>query len=149
MTTPLISALAERHGLATVEENSIEAFLAPAEGEAEHCLLFFTGDPATRSETSDVAVVLPELIAAFQRRLRGAVVARAAEAALAPRFRVVVFPSLVVTRGGEPLAVFPKIRDWTEYLERIEAALAPNAPVLAAESRPRVEFTHTSRGGEA
>ena len=58
MTTPLISALAERHGLPTIDETTIDAFLAPAEGEAAHALLFFTGDPAQRAETSDVAVVL-------------------------------------------------------------------------------------------
>jgi hydrogenase-1 operon protein HyaE len=149
MTSPLITALGTRYGLPTVDEASIEAFLAPAEGEAEHCLLFFTGDPAQRAETSDVAVVLPEILAAFQRRLRGAVVSRAAEAALASRFRVVVHPSLVVTRGGDPLAVLPKIRDWSEYMSVIDAALAPDAPVLPAEAPPRVAFTHTVRGSEA
>ena len=149
MTSPLLTALGERHGLPTVDEGSIDAFLAPAEGEVEHCLLFFTGDPAQRAETLDVAVVLPEILATFQRRVRGAVVARAAEAALAPRFRVVVHPSLVVTRGADVLAVMPKIRDWSDYTATIEAALRPDAPVLAAESRPRVEFTHTVRGNEA
>ena len=149
MTSPLIAALGTRHGLPTVDETSIEAFLTPAEGEAEHCLLFFTGDPAQRAETSDVAVVLPEILAAFQRKLRGAVVARAAEAALAPRFRVQVHPSLVVTRGADPLAVMPKIRDWSEYMTTIVTALAPDAPVLPSEAPPRVAFTHTVRGSEA
>lgn len=149
MTSPLLTALGERHGLPTVDEGSIDAFLAPVEGEAEHCLLFFTGDPAQRAETLDVAVVLPEILATFQRRVRGAVVARAAETALAPRFRVVVHPSLVVTRGADVLAVMPKIRDWSDYTATIEAALQPGAPVVPAESRPKVEFTHSVRGGEA
>jgi len=149
MTSPLIAALGERYGLPTVDETTIDAFLAPAAGEAEHTLLFFTGDPASRSETLDVAVVMPEILATFQQRLRGAVVARAAEAALAARFRVAVPPSLVVTRRADPIAVLPKIRDWSEYMEKIDAALAPDAPVLAAESRPRTEFTYTTaHGGE-
>lgn len=151
MTSPLIAALSSQHGLPEVDETSIEAFLAPAAGEAPHCLLFFTGDPATRAETLDVAVVMPEVLAAFQRRLRGAVVTRAAEAALSPRFRVAVQPSLVVTRGADPIVVLPKIRDWSEYMEKIEAALAPDAPVLPAETRPRTEFTYTTThdaGGE-
>ena len=149
MTSPLIAALGERHGLPTVDETTVDAFLAPAAGEPEHTLLFFTGDPATRAETLDVAVVLPELLAAFQHRLRGAVVARVAETGLAARFRVAVHPSLVVTRGADPVAVFPKIRDWSEYMDRIDAALAPDAPVLPAESRPRTEFTYTTaHGGE-
>jgi len=149
MTSPLITALGTRHGLPTVDEASIDAFLAPADGESAHCLLFFTGDPAQRAETADVAVVLPEILAAFQRRLRGAVVARSSEAALSARFRVNVHPSLVVTRGGDPLAVLPKIRDWSEYMSAIDAALAPDAPVLPAEAPPRVTFTHTVRGNEA
>ena len=149
MTSPLIAALGEHHGLPTVDETTIDAFLAPAAGEAAHTLLFFTGDPATRAETLDVAVVMPEILATFQRRLRGAVVARAAETVLAARFRVAVHPSLVVTRGADPIAVMPKIRDWSEYMEKIDAALAPDAPVLPAESRPRTEFTYTtSHGGE-
>lgn len=144
MTHPLVTALAERHGLPTVDATSIEACLAPAAGEAAPVLLFFTGDPATRAETLDVAVVMPEILAAFSHRLRGAVVDRVAEAALASRFHVAVMPSLVVARGGETLAVLPKIRDWSDYMEKIEAALAPDAPALVAEARPRVEFT-TSR----
>lgn len=149
MTSPLIDALATRHRLPTVDETTIDAFLAPAPGEAEHALLFFTGDPATRAETLDVAVVMPELLAAFRGRLRGAVAARSAEATLAPRFRVAVHPSLVVVRAGEPVAVLPKIRDWSDYVETIEAALAPDAPILPVETRPRTEFTYTTaHGGE-
>lgn len=142
MTHPLISALAERHALPTVDASTIDAFLAPAEGEARHGLLFFAGDPGSRAETLDVAVVLPEILAAFHGRLRGAVVARTAEAGLATRFHVAVMPSLVVTRGAEEtIAVLPKIRDWSEYMEKIEAALAPQAPALARDETPRVAFT--------
>lgn len=149
MTSPLIAALGERHGLPTIDDTSIEAFLAPAEGEAEHTLLFFMGDETQRAETLDVAVVFPEILATFQRRLRGAVVARSAEEALMSRFHVAVLPSLVVTRGAEPLAVMPKIRDWSDYTATIEKALRPGALVLTGEKRPQVEFTHTTRGLEA
>ncbi len=148
MTSPLIAALSAQHRLTTVDETDVDAFLTPAAGEAAHTLLFFTGDPTSRSETLDVAVVMPEILAAFQRRLRGAVVARSAEAALMPRFRVAVLPSLVVTRGGEPVAVLPKIRDWSDYVATIGAALAPDAPVVPAEARPRTAFTHTTKHAE-
>ncbi|TBW40029.1 hydrogenase accessory protein [Siculibacillus lacustris] len=149
MTSPWIEALGTRHGLPTVDATTIDAFLTPAQGEAAHALLFFTGDPAQRSETTDVAVVLPELLAAFAGRLRAAVVARDAEAALAPRFRVVIHPSLVVVRDGRPIAVMPKIRDWSDYLATIAAALDPEAPALAEEAPPRVEFTRSHKGSEA
>ncbi len=140
MTTPLLRALTERHGLPLVDETSIDAFLSPAQGECPHCLLFFAGE---RSETSDVAAVLPEILRAFQGRLRGAVVTAEAEAKLKSRFQVFVFPSLAVTRGGDPVGVLPKIQDWSDYLQKIESFLDPAAPVLTGSKGPTVEFTHT------
>jgi hydrogenase-1 operon protein HyaE len=144
MKYPVLDALAERAGLYRVDETTIDAFLAPAAGECPHALLFFYG-AAPRPESSDVAAVLPEILRAFEGRLRGAIVAPEAEAALKGRFQVFVAPSLCVTRGSEPVAVLPKILDWTEYLERIEAALDPQAPILSAPKGPKVEFTF-SRG---
>jgi hydrogenase-1 operon protein HyaE len=39
-------------------------------------------------------------------------------------------PSLVVARGVETLDVITKIRDWSEYVARLNAALAPDAAPL-------------------
>lgn len=141
----LIEALAGRHGLPTVDETTVEAFLAPAAGEPPHALLFFTGDPASRTDSDDVAVVLPELLAAYRGRLRAAVVARAAEAALKPRFRVEVLPSLVLTRGADPLGVMPRIRDWSDYRATIDRLLDPAAPVLDGPPAPRVRINAGNR----
>ncbi len=143
MTTPLLRALTERHGLPHVDASSIDAFLTPAAGESPHALLFFTGDPSQRAETTDVAAVLPEILGAFAGRLRGAVVTREAEAALKARFQVHVLPSLVVTRGPDPVGVLPKILDWSEYRAKIEACLDPAAPILVAAKGPRTEITHS------
>lgn len=140
----LIDSLSGRHGIPTVDGDSIDAFLVPAAGEPAHTLLFFTGDPAQRAESDDVAVVLPELLAAFRGRLRAAVVARSAEDALKTRFHVQVLPSLVVTRGPAPLGVLPRIRDWSDYMATLQALLAPAAPEMAAPVRPQVEFRHTN-----
>ncbi|ALK10306.1 hydrogenase accessory protein [Blastochloris viridis] len=145
----LIEALVSRHGLALVDRRSIEAFLAPAAGEPAHALLFFTGDPAVRGETADVAVVLPQLLAAFHGRLRAAVVARDAEDALKRRFHVAVVPSLVVVRGAETVGVLPRIRDWSDYVARIAAWLDPQAPALAPSKGPRTEFSYSGQGGGA
>jgi hydrogenase-1 operon protein HyaE len=147
--SPLIAALSSRHGIPTVDAGSIDAFLAPAAGEPSHALLFFTGDPAQRGESNDVAVILPELLAAFPGCLRAAVVARAAEEALKPRFHVHVVPSLVVTRGGALLGVMPRIRDWSEYLATLRTLLNPAAPEMAAAARPQVEFRYTNGGSDA
>jgi hydrogenase-1 operon protein HyaE len=145
----LIDSLSSRHGIPTVDEHSIDAFLAAAAGEPLHTLLFFTGDPAQRSESNDVAVVLPELLATFQGRLRAAVVARPAEDRLKTRFHVQILPSLVVTRGAAPLGVLPRIRDWSDYMAALQTLLDPAAPEMAAPVRPQVEFRHTNgRSGE-
>ncbi len=143
MTTPLLRALTERHGLALVDAAGIDAFLAPAPGECPHALLFFAGDASQRAETNDVAAILPEILRAFAGRLRGAVVAPLAEAELKSRFQVFVFPSLAVARDGEPIGVLPKILDWSDYRQKIEACLDPAAPVLSGARGPKVEFTHS------
>lgn len=143
MTTPLLHALTERHGLALVDAASIDAFLAPAPGACRHCLLFFAGDATQRAETNDVAAILPEILRAFAGRLRSGVVAQTAEAELKARFQVFVFPSLVVVRDGEPIGVLPKILDWSDYRQKIEACLDPEAPILSGGRGPKVEFTHS------
>jgi hydrogenase-1 operon protein HyaE len=141
MTAPFLDALIQRAGLPVVDATNIDAFLAPAAGESAHALLFFSGAAAPRPESSDVAAVLPEILRAFAGRLRGAVVAPEAEAALKGRFQIFVLPSLCVTRGLDPVAVLPKILDWSVYLEKIEAALDPAAPALTGPKGPKIEFT--------
>lgn len=145
MPSQLVRALGERQGLPVVDETSIDAFLAPAAGEAENTLLFFTGDPAQRPEADDVAVVFPEILQAFQGRLRGAVVRRSAEDKLKARFNVVVMPSLVVTRREHAVGVIGKIRDWSEYMQKIGAFLAPDAPVMVPSGGPKVAITHAGK----
>jgi len=145
MPSPLLRDLSEKHGVVAVDETSIDAFLSPGTSEAEHVILFFAGDPAQRGETHDVAIILPQLLEAFSGRLRAAIVAPRAEAALKQRFHVGVFPSLVVTRKSEPLGVLPKVYDWSDYIARIETMLRPGAPALVAASGPRVEIVHSKR----
>jgi hydrogenase-1 operon protein HyaE len=145
----LIKALASRHAIPTVDEHSIDAFLAPAEGECPNTLLFFTGDPTQRNESNDVAVVLPQLLQAFRGHLRAAVVARSAETALQPRFHVKILPSLVMTRAAAPLGVLPRIRDWADYVATLQALLDPEAPEMVATARPRVEMRHVSNRSDA
>jgi hydrogenase-1 operon protein HyaE len=141
MDQPVLNALAQRAGLFWADEGNIDAFLVPAADKGDHALLFFSGAAAPRPETFDVAAVLPEILRAFAGRLRGAIVAPEAEASLKGRFQVFVTPSLCVTRGGEPVTVLPKILDWSDYLERIEAALQPQAPILNDARGARTVFT--------
>ncbi|WP_338011726.1 hydrogenase accessory protein [Ensifer sp. LCM 4579] len=139
MTSALVRALSERSRLPLVDETNIDAFLAST--ASENALLFFTGDPAKQPEAIDLAVILPELLLFFCGRLRGAVVRDTAEDKLKARFNVVVMPSLVVTRRDKPVGVLGQIRDWSEYVEKIGAWLAPDAPVMMPPSGPKIEIT--------
>lgn len=149
MPSFLVRALSERMKLPVVDETSIDAFLAQEASEPEHSLLFFTGDPAQRSESNDVAVVMPEILQSFQGRLKGAVVARDAEEKLKARFHVVMMPSLVVTRRDEVVGVLPRIRDWSEYMEEIGRWLQPGTPAMPPSAGPKVEINYSGKGASA
>ncbi|MGA7809582.1 MAG: hydrogenase accessory protein [Bradyrhizobium sp.] len=107
----------------TVDVAQIDHFLTDVEAAGALAVLLFAGDPVRWPEAADVAVVLPELIEAFQGRLQGAVIAQPAELALAPRFNVQVYPSLVLCRDGKVMDVIPKIKDWSVYIDRVTALL--------------------------
>jgi hydrogenase-1 operon protein HyaE len=142
-----LSDILAHAGVLTVEEATAAATLeGAAAGEA--VLLFFPGDPAQRPEVIDVAVIFNELLAAFRGRLSGAVVAAGAEKALGSVYHVDVLPSLAVVRGGATIGVIPRIRDWGEYKEKIEAFLDPNARPLEAPA-PRVVISHSHKGAQA
>lgn len=121
------SAAIRQRGLRTVDGAGVDGFLADAETAGSIAVLLFAGDPLRWPEASDVAVVLPELVDAFQGRIQGARVASDAEAALAARFEVKVYPSLVLCRGGRVLEVIPKIKDWSVYVDRISRQLDGSA----------------------
>jgi len=112
-----------RHGLPEVEAGNVDAFLAAADGADAVAVLLSAGDPVRWPEAIDVAIVLPELIDAFQGRLRGAVIARQAESELGQRFGVRVQPTLIFCSKGETLGLIGKIQDWPVYIDRISKLL--------------------------
>ena len=86
-------------------------------------MLFFTGDPARVRESDDVAMILPELITAFDGRFRAAVVSRESERPLQARFRFTAWPTLVFLRRGAYLGAISRVRDWNDYLDEIAGLL--------------------------
>lgn len=144
LMTSLAQALCEKTGLPLVDGPNLEPLLR----EPAPLLLFFPGDPAQRPESHDVAIVFPELLKAFDGRLRGAVVASVVEKSLGEKFGVDVFPSLALIRESATVGVIPRIRDWREYCEKIEAFLLPGA-APAAKAGPRVDITYSKKGGRA
>jgi len=133
---PLMQRLIDAHGAQLVDPESIDAWSARA---GEHVLLF-GGDPVRFPEALDVAVVLPELRAACGGRFDIGVAAREHEDALARRFGVQRWPSLVFLRAGGYLATVSGMQDWTDYIAEVGDALARDVsraptvgiPVVAA-----------------
>ena len=125
MPSPLIDALRTRHGFATVNESSVDAFL---EANAE-CVLFFAGDAERLVESDDVAVILPELLKEFPQ-LHPALIEKPAERALQLRYRFNAFPALVFLRGHGYRGAISRLLGWQEYRTEIADILAraPSEP---------------------
>lgn len=117
---PLVARLVEQHGASWVDRESLDAFLA-VPGDR---VLFFHGDPVRFPEGVDVAVVLPELQAAFPGRFSVGVVGRPDEDAVARRFGSTRWPSLVFLRDGRYVTTIAGMLDWADYLPRVAEALA-------------------------
>lgn len=126
---PLVRRLGAAPGCHWVDAQRIDAFLARG-GEQ---VLFFQGDAVRFPEVLDIAVVLPELRRHFARRFEIGLVSRADEVALAKRFAVVHWPSMVFLREGRWVETVHGMLDWDVYLQRLQAVFdkpASRPPIL-------------------
>jgi hydrogenase-1 operon protein HyaE len=82
-------------------------------------VLFFAGDPKRFRDTTDVAVVLPELVKAFQGALQPGVVAEESAQTLQQQYGFTAWPALVFLRDGGYLGHITGIQNWSEYLHDI------------------------------
>ena len=121
MTHPLIDRLINELGYPEVDLDSHDEFVA----QPGMNVLFFAGDPNTSKDTPDVAVVLPELVSAFEGQLTPGVVADTwgAGKTLRQQYGFSAYPSLVFVRGGEYVGAITRIQDWSEYLDKIAELL--------------------------
>ncbi len=89
-------------------------------------VLFFPGDPETIKDSTDVAVILPELVATFAPQLSAGVVTDTFGAGLTLKrhYGFTHYPSLVFVRSGEYVGTISRIQDWPEYLSKINVLLA-------------------------
>ena len=141
MNHPLIDRLVEELGYPVVDLDNHDAFVA-APGMN---VVFFPGDPTTVRDATDVAVVLPELVTAFEGALRPGVVTDTFGDGkqLKMQYGFREYPSLVFVRGGEYVGTISRVQDWGDYLQRISDlfAAAPSRPpgfsipVVTAETR--------------
>jgi hydrogenase-1 operon protein HyaE len=125
----ILEGLAAQAGCEIVRKADLDAFLA----KHSHALLFLTGDTVQRPEGLDVAVVVREMLAQYPDRLAVGLIDRRDEAAVMPRFGVVVLPAVVYVRNAEATEVVARMRDWPVFLQACERLLAPAG---AADSTP-------------
>ncbi len=137
--SPLVTRLAAQPDAALVDARRIDAFLA----RGGHQVLFFGGDPVRFPEALDVAVVLPELRKALAPGFGIGVVAPDDEDALALRWGVTRWPSLVALRDGAYLGTLAGMHDWDAYRQALGELLqrAPSRP-------PGVGIRVVGPGGE-
>lgn len=126
MFSPLLQGVIARSGYPVVSlENRADSLSAH-----RYSVLFFPGDWERLGESNDVAIILPELTAAFQHVFQPAVVERASERKLQAVYRFGAFPALVFLRDGEYLGAITRVLDWDDYLRETARILAlePSAP---------------------
>lgn len=124
MTHALIERLMTELGYAEVDADNHDAFVA-RDGMN---VLFFPGDPSTVKDATDVAVVLPELVAAFDGKLSPGVVTDTFGDGkdLKRKYGFSHFPALVFVRGGEYVGAIVRVQDWAGYLDQVsELLVAP------------------------
>lgn len=93
---------------------------------AEHVhtsILFLPAEPQAYPETLDVAIVLPELVKAFQGNIQAAVVDKTFARELAGKYNITEWPALLFLRHGAYLGSIARMRDWDVYLNKINALL--------------------------
>ncbi len=123
-THPLIARLESEQGYPRVAStHDVAEFLSRP---GLHCL-FIPGDARRNLETADAAVILPELRLAFQNVFDCAVVDDAIEASLREMYRALKTPGLLFFQRTTFLGSIEKVRDWSDYLGRIEHILSLKA----------------------
>ena len=128
MTHALIDRLMTELGYPEISLENHDAFIQ----QPGLNVLFFPGDPDTVKDATDVAVVLPELVAAFENRLNPGIVADTFGAGmkLKRQYGFTHYPSLVFVRDGEYVGTITRIQDCGDYLAKISAMFT--APVRRA-----------------
>lgn len=116
---PLVAGLVEATGRPLLDAAGLESFLnLPGDR-----VLFCGGDPARYPQCLDVAVVLPELLAAFPG-LEAAVAGQEVEGVLQARYGFPRWPTLLFLRDGQYVGALCGMQDWPVYLARVAELLA-------------------------
>jgi hydrogenase-1 operon protein HyaE len=129
---PLIERLLALPGCVEVDAATLGAF-ASAPG---HALLVFLEDPARYKETLDLAVIVPELAAAFPARFAVGVLRPEAARAVHPRYGFRRWPAVVMLKDGRYVGAVDGLRTWDDYVTDIARLLAASPARVAGFAIP-------------
>lgn len=117
MYHPLIQKLIDERGYPEITPENHDDFVQ----QPGISVLFFAGDPKQHRESTDVAIILPELIQAFDGGLKPGVVAGFPKIGreLQRLYGFNAWPALVFLKNGGYLGVITRVQNWAEYLETI------------------------------
>lgn len=137
---PLVERLASQFGARWVDGSTVQVWAA----EPGHHVLLLAGDAVRFPEGQDVAAVLPELRRCAGTDFAIGVAALADEDAVARRYGVQRWPSLVVLRDGAYLGMLAGMHDWLPFLQQLQQLLAqPGTRV------PGIGIPLVAAGGDA
>jgi len=135
---PLIGRLLALPRAVEVTAATIDAFA----GAAGHALLVFLEDPVRYKETLDLAVIVPEIAAAFPGRFAVGVLLPDAARSVHPRYGFRRWPAVVLLQDGRYIGAVDGLRAWDEYaseIARLLAAPPARAPGLAIPVRAEAD----------
>ncbi len=121
MTHPLIARLTDEIGWPALNQHDAVSDFVNRPGA--HCL-FVPGDPTKNLETTDAAVILPEIVQSFQGKFDCAVCGDDIEYEVREKAGVFKTPLLIFFRDGQQVGTIPKVRDWSDYLARVTHILS-------------------------
>ncbi len=124
--SPSIKAMLERTSYPALAGPELDDFI----DEHDTVALVFAEGIKRLPEADDLAVILPELVQAFDGRFDVAVVPFPAHRDMQLKYRFLKLPTLVFVRDGEYLGAISGLLDWADYLAEIERILAaqPSEP---------------------
>lgn len=120
MFSVLVQNMIEQYAYPVLDEESLPEFLEAH----DTVVLFFTENAKKFPETDDVAMILPELVSAFNGHFSAAVIAMPGQRKLQMRYGFREWPTLVFLRKGEYLGAISRVQDWGVYLNEINRILA-------------------------
>lgn len=129
MFSPLLESIIERENIALVDETTLETFLA----DHDLAVLMVAGDYKRIGAVNDVAVILPELVKAYQGRFVPCVASRASEGFFQKQYDFVLLPTLVFLQNGVKIGTISGVLDWVDYISQINEILAGPTHIDAAE----------------